>query len=830
MTQLLRSLTALLLAACLGAQVDVAKEEADLNKKASTALASFASNAIRNKMGPRAKQAYDLVLDHYDIENAVARKALGFTKVAGKWEPADPKKAPVWVDKANNDERYKVVDEWYKTAVKLGQFHRDLGVKLKAAGNARAEYHLQRAVTFNPADKDAHLALGHREFKGFYGTDEEIAFVSRMKEIETQALNLARTAYEVQALSLDSMPKELKATGLEFHGSKSQHFTIWTRGTQENADNCAKWAERALAFLGWLIGPDQAKRRNIANRMKAFSWFGFVWTSRERDDFLKLNPHIYQGSTLEEAKRFANVSWRSDQGAAMVLMKLTPAQMHDALIAWVFQLGLAQGLNDALGEGLKNAATWYLQSTSITQFGAIPEGTGSERELQLPESTNWWLRKIRDDSLAGTDWPLNQVPRERLSRFRNAVRIKSWSFMTWVLAKYPDKWLDFYAKVPADKIPFPEEIDKIGLEAFGKPLSEVEAEWRQWARGDSGVAFATGYGPPLLPEKPNKEELAALDRMNAVRGTLCAYSLPAAADAKDTVDMREGTVGPLPRTELDAETSIACEDHARYLTRYPDEHLKWPEAHEQNPANEGFSPRGMRAGMRGVIIWTNGDPGPEFSRDSVDGWIGTVYHRFPLLEHNINRFGFSYVSENGYAIGVLDMGSLEEPYDPMTAPKLIAWPPIGMKEVPRRFHGVEHPNPLDDQPEDQRDITKTGYPVSLQLQREYAGQLVEADMAMYEVKNAKAKMPTKHYVAEGEPGHGEWRARRGEIVPLWVHTPKDPLLKRMEEKEVIFGIPKAILAPKTTYQVEAKVVAGNNQALYFCWEFTTGSQLEGLKF
>ena len=139
MTHLLRSLTVFLLTAVLGAQVDTAKEEADLNKKASTALASFASNAIRNKMGPRAKQAYDLVLDHYDIENAVARKALGFTKVAGKWEPADPKKAPVWLDKANNDERYKVVDEWYKTAVKLGQFHRDLGIKLKTAGNARAE-------------------------------------------------------------------------------------------------------------------------------------------------------------------------------------------------------------------------------------------------------------------------------------------------------------------------------------------------------------------------------------------------------------------------------------------------------------------------------------------------------------------------------------------------------------------------------------------------------------------------------------------------------------------------------------------------------------------
>ena len=46
--------------------------------------------------------------------------------------------------------------------------------------------------------------------------------------------------------------------------------------------------------------------------------------------------------------------------------------------------------------------------------------------------------------------------------------------------------------------------------------------------------------------------------------------------------------------------------------------------------------------------------------------------------------------------------------------------------MPRRFHGREHPNPLDDQPEDQRDITQTGYPVSLQLQKEFASALADA--------------------------------------------------------------------------------------------------------
>lgn len=810
------------------AQTDFAKEEKELVGKCSQLLMAFANTAKANKVETRAKLAYDMILDHYDLEHAAARQALGFKKVQGNWDPGPPDKRPKWEDKANNEQRYKVVDEWGKTAIKLGALHRTLGLAmLKGENLARGTFHLERAVLLNPTDREAHLALGHKEYQGFYGTDEQIAFVQRMKTIETKALELAKTDYPLQALPQDQMPEEFQKLKLEFHGAKSDHFTIWTRGTQENADNCVKWAERALSFLEYLLGEEQAKRRQVANRMKAFSWMGFVWTSREREDLLQKNKHIWQGKTLEQAKQFANVAWQSSKGQAMVLMKLTPAQMHDALIAWVFHLGIAMGHNDALGEGLKNAATWYLQSTSITQFGAVPEGTVGGKELQLPESTNWWLRKMRDDALAGTDWPLNQVPRERLSAFRNMVRIKSWSFMTWVLARYPDQWLDFYTKVPADKIPFPEEIDKVGAEVFGKPLAEVEAEWRAWARGDSGVAAATGYGPPLLPEKPNREELAALDRMNLIRGTACAYVLTGADPKK--LQMTEGKMVPLPLTDLDAEASMACEDHAKYLTMWPEEHLKWPEAHEENPAREGFSPRGMRAGMRSVILWTTGNPGPDFSRDSVDGWIGTVYHRFPLLEHNIFRFGFAYVADRGYAVGVLDMGSLEEPYDPSRAPKLVAWPPPGMKDVPLQFHGVEHPNPLDDQPENQRDITKTGYPVSLQIQREYAGQLVESGITLYDVKNQKAKLPTVHYVPEGSPDHKDWQARRGDVIPTWNHTPADPLLKRMEEKQVVFAIPKAHLQPKTTYQAEVRIVAQGNSPLCFVWEFTTGTQKEGLK-
>ncbi len=622
-----------IMAAVLPAQGDLQAQEAALVKDVTSSLQSFARKAKSQKVGTRAKQAFDLMLE-YDPDNASARKELGWKKGKDGWEQLPPERRPNWEDKANNERRYRVSSDWVKLSQNLGALHRELGLAIKDTNQARSAWHLSRAVSYYPLDEVAHRALGHKEHDGFFGTDEDIAFVRRMRDIETHALQLARKDYDVQELPLDSMPQELQQMGLEFHGGKGKHFTVWTRGTQENADNCVKWCERALDFMIYLVGDKRAKQMQLAQKAARWSWFGFVWTAREREDFLKLNPHIWAGKTLEDAKAFANVVWKSQQGPAQVFMKLTPAQMHDCLITHVFHDGMGQGHNSALAEGLQHAATWYLMSTSITFFGARPEGTATERELKLPESTNWWLRAVRDQATSGSDWPINQVPREQLSRFRNDVRMKAWSFMTWVVARYPEQWLDFFVAAPHDKIPFPEEIDEIGEKAFGKPLAEVDAEWREWARGDSGVSSATGYGPPLLPEQPNKEEIAVLERMNEVRGTACAYVIPV-----DKKDMREGHMERLPDTDLDAEASMACEAHSRYLTLHTDTHLRWPEAHEEDPAHPEFTPAGMRAGMRSVIVFLEADGGESFARGSVDTGIGTVYHRVPLLEHNNKRFG-----------------------------------------------------------------------------------------------------------------------------------------------------------------------------------------------
>ncbi len=819
------------------AQDPLAAAEQELVKKAVSALTSFANSANSAKVGQRAKQAYDLILA-YDPENSTARRELGFRKEKGQWVELPPEKRKKWLDKANYEGRFKVATAWYDASMKLGELHRVAGLKFKAAGNQeRARHHLEKAVYYNAADREANLALGYAEGPGFFGTAEQIAFAKKMKEIETRAVELARKDYPVETLPAEQMPSEfaelrdaapdwMKKPNFDICGAKSKHFTIWLRGTQKNADDAAKWGERALDFGIYLLGEERAKKLRFVERAAgAFAWRGFVWTPREREEMLKANPHMWgDAKTAQEAMRYRNTNWMSKQGPAVVQASLAPVQIHDTMIGNVFQYGLVYGRNEGAGEGLIHAATWYLQYTCVTRFAADAVGTQGDRELTLPDSANWWLRAVRDQALSNQDWPLAQVPRESLSRFRNDCRLKAWSFMTWVMAAYPDKWADFFLALPdpQKKVPTLEDVDAICVERLGKKSDAIDAEWREWARGDSGVAFGTGYGPPQLPERPSKEELAVLERLNAVRATGLAFTW-----GKDQQPW-DGTFGGMPACELDAEASIACEDHAKFLALHPAEHLKWPEAHEENPALEGFSPRGQRAAMGSVIVHRNGPSGLEWARDTIDGWLGTPYHRFPLLEHNIRRFGYSFLSSDALTVAVLDMGSLEEPYDPDLAPKFICWPPHGMKDVPFGFHGIEHPNPLEDQPESEQDITRTGYPISLQLQREFALALADSGIQVFEARGG-GKTPPKHAVAKSSPELRAWTERCKKEVPVYVHTPTIPLNRKVEIRDVIFALPKEHLEPNKNYQVQVRVQHGNNDPFWFIWEFSTGSQREGLK-
>jgi len=151
-----------------------------------------------------------------------------------------------------------------------------------------------------------------------------------------------------------------------------------------------------------------------------------------------------------------------------------------------------------------------------------------------------------------------------------------------------------------------------------------------------------------------------------------------------------------------------------------------------------------------------------------------------------------------------------------------------MKGVPTHFGSPEWPNPLADQPEDEQDVTKCGYVVSVQLQRQLAGQIGECDITLWESRKG-GRPPAKNFVAKRSKEMAEWAARCKKQVEGYKHTPKVPLNKKRDQRDVLFFVPKEPLKAGKTYQARALMQLGGADPLVMVWEFTCGRQKEGLK-
>ncbi|GAB4137152.1 MAG: hypothetical protein Fur0037_02110 [Planctomycetota bacterium] len=462
--------------------------EAERNEKAVAVLLDFARRAERGGLRSRAKEAYELLLT-YDPENRPARKALGFLKMAGEWRPM--RNRPTFRDRAPRAVRDALEEAWKRTALALAAAHRDFGLALLDRDRERGLAELRKALEFDPRDARAHEGLGHVGKDGFHLTADEALFVERLRSLESFAKALRTRTFEVQALPAASLPRELAATGLEFQGARTAHFTIFARGTQQEAAECALWAERAREFLLRLLGEKRFAELEVDRRL-SFGHAAFVWGAGERDQFLSANPKTWEGQDESNLRRFDDFFWEAG-GRTNALVWTMPERIHDRIVGFVAYQGFLFGRNPGLGEGLLHACTWYLLGTTWTWYGSLPSTQASGDSLLQPDP-DAWLARLREQIRKGEDWPIAQIPREPLTHYRPKVRVKSWSFMSWLLARHPERWLDFFLALSERKVLMPEQVEALGEDAFGAPLAEVEIEWRRWAAGEADVARASGHG------------------------------------------------------------------------------------------------------------------------------------------------------------------------------------------------------------------------------------------------------------------------------------------------------------------------------------------------
>jgi uncharacterized protein YkwD len=237
---------------------------------------------------------------------------------------------------------------------------------------------------------------------------------------------------------------------------------------------------------------------------------------------------------------------------------------------------------------------------------------------------------------------------------------------------------------------------------------------------------------------------------------------------------------------LDEKLSGPCLAHARYLViNEGDPALQGLSAHDEDLKLPGASKEGAIAGKASVIAVGDYEP-----IDGVDSWMGTLYHRVPMLEPNLKTIGFGCVRgrRQGWAV-VLNVSSGVERMSPSQP---VFYPAPDQTDVPIHFpNGGEEPNPI---PESK--TGRAGYPITASFPR---------DTPLKSVR-------------------GNLTDAKGTEIACWLSSPEKPANPRFagQQGNSACLIAKAPLSPNTKFHVHFEgQVAG--KAWEKKWNFTTGA-------
>jgi len=486
-SKVVAAMAMLSLLAALPAQDELtpAQRAVEVKQQIVELLTGFGRKATVNRQYSRAERAYRMVLEHYDADNVAAHKGLGHRKVKGEWREASKRKRRP--DDTTRRKQTAVEKAWRDVAGKIGQLHGELGLVLVDAGEeAEGHQHLERALTFQPDEAKWHRALGHQEIDGFFGTDVQVAFATRMQEIREKANELREKTYEVKELDASKMPSTLKRLGIEFKGAKSKHFTHWVAGAQTEANDSLQWAERCYDLLSFVLG----RHRHSLNA-SACRWYVILQDGSQRDLMFEKSPESTGRHTPDQARMFAGSTFRTDGG----MMHATWGHYdtrEDAVVAHVAKVHLLNGRNTALGEGLMHVCQYLICGTTLTYYASLPH-TVTADYVFMKREPGVWRERIEEEVAAGKDWQLSQLPRERSDNFRDSARIKAWSFMGWMMARYPKTWWKLITTMGPNKDLTPELAAERYEQALGRTVDELQAEWREWAKAGSKLYDVSGF-------------------------------------------------------------------------------------------------------------------------------------------------------------------------------------------------------------------------------------------------------------------------------------------------------------------------------------------------
>ena len=160
---------------------------------------------------------------------------------------------------------------------------------------------------------------------------------------------------------------------------------------------------------------------------------------------------------------------------------------------------------------------------------------------------------------------------------------------------------------------------------------------------------------------------------------------------------RYRTLAGVPVIGVDESLGAECVEHASYLWQNRGKReVAGLRAHDQVPSLPGATPAGARCGKSAVIHFA-----ANTASDAIHAWMGTLYHRAPIVSPYVDRIGIGAAGSERMAVAMsFAIRRVEHAWP-------LAFPTDGQRDVPTDFV-PEVPNPI---PGD----AAAGYPFTLQF-------------------------------------------------------------------------------------------------------------------
>jgi len=545
----------------------------------------------------------------------------------------------------------------------------------------------RRILEIDSEIAEARAALGHEKVGSAWATPEERATLERRLEIDRVRQQASRLEVEIeQAESTDELlTKICGRPGVRVRrGSHVIHSAL----DPEKTVRILRETERALAFSAYLRRGDL---QLTAAKTGPLAQGGVILFDTREHYLAAIDAWEAEGKlTAEDARRSRDLSSASDGKSRVLYTPAVDAVLSSALL--VHYSPLDAGVQTTLTAGHLNwvamsclgspLPTYVYEESSGGVFRRGGTNVAESTSVKKEREERWKLSRAGVTGCRtwmawavehGSDPRWEETFEDQIGKLRGEPLLKATS-----VVEFLQESGRFAALVKASSTAGEASPKAVYETALGMPLAAFEAEWRKWilprARGLAQRA------EKVAPDVPTAEEKAVLAALNGVRKL--AF---------------EGVLEKTTDVGIERSISDGCRLHAIYLGQNPDEAAKWPDAHGENADHEDFTPQGAIAGAKSVIAF-----GLERPEDAIDDWMGTFYHRLPLLEPGLLRIGFGWESD----VAVMDVTSLWAPPEGAWA---VVWPYDGMKSVPLAFR-PELPNPVPDVEQE-----TLGYPITLQV-------------------------------------------------------------------------------------------------------------------